>query len=46
DTLDAMLDSAQAGCDKLFELQREALAAPYPGELPAPPAARTAGRQP
>jgi ribonuclease PH len=39
DTLDAMLDSAQAGCARLFELQREALAAPYPGELPTPPLA-------
>ena len=37
DTLDAMLDSAQAGCERLFELQRQALAAPYPGELPTPP---------
>ena len=27
DVLDAMLDSAQAGCERLFELQREALAA-------------------
>ena len=41
DALDAMLDSAQAGCEKLFALQREALAAPYPGELPKPPAARS-----
>ncbi|PAY22374.1 ribonuclease PH [Dietzia natronolimnaea] len=45
DTLNAMLDSAQAGCERLFELQRQALAAPYPGELPMPPAARSAGRQ-
>ncbi len=37
-TLDAMLDSATAGCERLFALQREALAAPYPGVLPEPPA--------
>lgn len=42
DTLDAMLDSAQAGCERLFALQREALAAPYPGALPTP--ARAQGR--
>lgn len=35
-TLDAMLDSALAGCEQLFELQREALAQPYPGVLPEP----------
>ena len=34
DVLDAMLDSAQAGCETLFALQREALEAPYPGGLP------------
>ena len=33
-TLDAMLDSAIAGCDKIFELQKAALALPYPGVLP------------
>ncbi|MBY6368290.1 ribonuclease PH [Rhodococcoides corynebacterioides] len=33
-TLDAMLDSALAGCERIFDVQREALAAPYPGELP------------
>ena len=33
-TLDKMLDSALAGCSRLFELQREALAQPYPGVLP------------
>ena len=33
-TLDAMLDSALAGCARLTEMQVEALAAPYPGELP------------
>jgi ribonuclease PH len=35
-TLDKLLDSALAGCDRLFEVQREALALPYPGELPEP----------
>ena len=34
-TLDAMLDSALAGIATLTELQRRALAAPYPGKLPA-----------
>jgi len=43
DTLDAMLDSAQAGCEKLFELQRQALGAPYPGELPTPPGVTAPG---
>ncbi|GAA4779065.1 ribonuclease PH [Actinomycetospora chlora] len=33
-TLDAMLDSALAGCAHLTELQNAALAEPYPGELP------------
>ncbi|MHA6798693.1 ribonuclease PH [Bounagaea algeriensis] len=33
-TMDQMLDSAQAGCSRLAELQAEALAAPYPGTLP------------
>lgn len=33
-TLDKLLDVALAGCDKLFAAQREALALPYPGELP------------
>ncbi|WP_182346737.1 ribonuclease PH [Tomitella gaofuii] len=37
-TLDAMLDSATAGCERLFAIQREALAAPYPGTLPQPAA--------
>ncbi|GAA4819061.1 ribonuclease PH [Tomitella cavernea] len=37
-TLDAMLDSATAGCEQLFAIQREALAAPYPGTLPQPAA--------
>ena len=38
-TLDKMLDAALAACDTLFVAQREALALPYPGELPqgAPP---------
>lgn len=33
-TLDAMLDVALEGCSTLNKLQAEALAAPYPGELP------------
>lgn len=33
-TLDAMLDSALAGISTLATIQAEALAAPYPGELP------------
>src|SRR3954468_14406788 len=33
-TLDAMLDSALAGCARLTELQVAVLAEPYPGELP------------
>ncbi|MGI8798310.1 MAG: ribonuclease PH [Pseudonocardia sp.] len=33
-TLDAMLDLALAGCAQLSEMQRKALAEPYPGELP------------
>ncbi|MCS3780551.1 ribonuclease PH [Tsukamurella ocularis] len=33
-TLDWMLDSAVAGTEKLFAVQKEALAAPYPGVLP------------
>ena len=33
-TLDAMLDSALAGCARLSELQAGALAEPYPGEVP------------
>ncbi|MGV9826656.1 MULTISPECIES: ribonuclease PH [unclassified Gordonia (in: high G+C Gram-positive bacteria)] len=35
-TLDKLLDIAEVGTDKLFVAQREALAAPYPGELPQP----------
>jgi ribonuclease PH len=34
-TLDAMLDSALAGIDRLCAIQAEALAAPYPGKLPS-----------
>ncbi len=34
-TLDRMLDAAFGACDQLFAIQREALALPYPGELPA-----------
>lgn len=33
-TMDQMLDYAQDGCARLAELQREALDAPYPGQLP------------
>ncbi|HEY4019028.1 MAG TPA: ribonuclease PH [Pseudonocardiaceae bacterium] len=35
-TLDRMLDLALAGCARLSELQTQALAEPYPGELPEP----------
>ncbi|MEO6880710.1 MAG: ribonuclease PH [Mycobacteriaceae bacterium] len=35
-TLDAMLEMALAGCATLTTLQAQALAAPYPGELPSP----------
>lgn len=35
-TLDQMLDLALAGTEKLCTLQAEALALPYPGELPEP----------
>jgi ribonuclease PH len=34
-TLDAMLDSALAGCERLTALQATVLAEPYPGELPS-----------
>ncbi|GEL18693.1 ribonuclease PH [Pseudonocardia asaccharolytica DSM 44247 = NBRC 16224] len=34
-TLDAMLDVSMAGIRQLVEIQAAALAAPYPGELPA-----------
>src|SRR5690606_3988830 len=37
-TLDAMLDMALAGCAELSRIQAAALAEPYPGELPEPPA--------
>lgn len=33
-TLDRMLDAAMAGCEQLFEIQRQALQLPYPGTLP------------
>ena len=33
-TLDKMLDAAVMACDRLFTIQRDALALPYPGELP------------
>lgn len=35
-TLDKLLDSALAGCEQLFVVQKEALALPYPGALPDP----------
>ncbi|WP_344883008.1 ribonuclease PH [Allokutzneria multivorans] len=38
-TLDRMIDVALAGCAELSRLQAEALAAPYPGELPTGPKA-------
>ena len=44
EALDAMLDSAQAGCERLFALQREALDAPYPGVLPTPPGVPARGK--
>jgi ribonuclease PH len=34
--LDKMLDLALAGCAEINRLQADALAKPYPGELPAP----------
>ncbi|OZC48443.1 ribonuclease PH [Rhodococcus sp. RS1C4] len=37
-TLDKLLDSALDGIEKLFEVQKAALAEPYPGELPEPAA--------
>lgn len=43
-TLDKMLDLAQAGCAELTQKQSEALAAPYPGDLPEPrPAKKSKG---
>ena len=43
-TLDKLLDVALAACDTLFAAQREALALPYPGELPeAGPAPKAFG---
>ena len=41
-TLDKMLDAAMAGCEQLFEVQRQALALPYPGVLPDAPAPKKA----
>ncbi len=41
-TLDKMLDAALGACDKLFAAQRDALALPYPGELPEGAAAQKA----
>jgi ribonuclease PH len=34
-TLDAMLDAAVAGCERLTALQAKVLGEPYPGELPS-----------
>ncbi|AHH94631.1 ribonuclease PH [Kutzneria viridogrisea] len=43
-TLDQMLDLALAGCAELARLQTEALALPYPGQLPEPsPSKRSRG---
>lgn len=43
-TLDKMLDLALAGCGELARAQEEALALPYPGELPEPaPAKKSKG---
>lgn len=43
-TLDKMLDAALAACEQLFAAQSEALALPYPGELPeAAPAKKAFG---
>ena len=36
-TLDKMLDVAFVACEQLFTIQRDALALPYPGELPQGP---------
>ena len=41
-TLDKMLDASLDACSTLFEIQREALALPYPGELPEGPAPKKA----
>ncbi|MEV0948542.1 ribonuclease PH [Rhodococcus sp. NPDC049939] len=35
-TLDRLLDSSLAGCERLFEIQKAALELPYPGGLPEP----------
>jgi ribonuclease PH len=35
-TLDKLLDLAIAGCEEIFEVQKAALAEPYPGTLPTP----------
>ncbi|WP_031465570.1 ribonuclease PH [Sciscionella sediminilitoris] len=43
-TLDKMLDLATAGCDELCKIQAAALEAPYPGELPEPPAGKSGGK--
>lgn len=41
-TLDRMLDSALSGCAELADKQTEALARPYPGELPERKQSKTA----
>ncbi|WP_019808124.1 ribonuclease PH [Saccharomonospora halophila] len=41
-TLDTMLDLALDGCAELTRRQTEALAGPYPGELPEPPRSKKA----
>jgi ribonuclease PH len=43
-TLDKMLDFALAGCEKLSAIQAEALALPYPKDLPEPSAKKKAGK--
>jgi ribonuclease PH len=43
-TLDKMLDFALAGCERLTAIQNEALALPYPKELPEPSAKRKGGK--
>ncbi|HEV2784558.1 MAG TPA: ribonuclease PH [Actinophytocola sp.] len=40
-TLDKMLDLALAGCAEINRLQAEALAEPYPNELPSPKAGKS-----
>jgi ribonuclease PH len=42
-TLDRMLDLALSGCAEINRLQEQALAKPYPGELPEPKGSRHSG---